>query len=268
MYLSAVDGFTPPSDADREFDELRASAYEPDPDIGFNLPALARSREVEAARRTEDERRADAPTRTGTARTDVPPTAAPADAASAGNPAAPEPASSASAASQPTEEGSPRSLAQRATVMWRSRLAWGISGLVVAGGIVATVLLVSAPRPQATLHSTAAEAFGEVHSRLVEELRLFEIDTSTLCGFGSYRGLEIWAGANSFDSPCLVAVHLASNSLSESRCAPSGADLIMDVSSSGDGFEGFEGLAGDGIIRFIFRGDTVDAYVHLIPEAD
>jgi hypothetical protein len=43
---------------------------------------------------------------------------------------------------------------------------------------------------------------------------------------------------------------------------------MMDVSSSGDGFEGFEGRAGDGIIRFVLRHDTVDAYVHLMPEAD
>jgi hypothetical protein len=42
----------------------------------------------------------------------------------------------------------------------------------------------------------------------------------------------------------------------------------MDVSSFGDGFDGFEGRAGDGIVRFVLRDDAVDAYVYLIPEAD
>ena len=31
---------------------------------------------------------------------------------------------------------------------------------------------------------------------------------------------------------------------------------------------GFDGLAGDGIVRFILRGDTVDAYVYLMPGTD
>jgi hypothetical protein len=41
---------------------------------------------------------------------------------------------------------------------------------------------------------------------------------------------------------------------------------MMDVASSRDGFEGFEGRAGVGIVRFVLRDDTVDAYVYLIPE--
>jgi hypothetical protein len=93
------------------------------------------------------------------------------------------------------------------------------------------------------------------------------IEASTLRGYGSYLGLEIYSGVNAFDSPCLVALHRASGNLSDVRCAPAPADLMMDVASSRDGFEGFEGRAGDGIIRFVLRDDTVDAYVYLIPEA-
>ncbi len=182
---------------------------------------------------------------------------------------APEPTGSAAAApSPPVREGSSRSLWRRATATWWSRLAWVVGALVVAVGIVAMVLLVSAPRPDATLHATAAEADNRVRELVVEEVPWLEIDTSTLRAFGSYFGLEIWSGVNAFDSPCLVAVHRANDVLSEGRCAPSAADLIMDVSSSGDGFEGFDGVAGDGIIRFMLRGDTVDAYVHLMTEAD
>ncbi|HYH76478.1 MAG TPA: hypothetical protein VD841_03105 [Arthrobacter sp.] len=141
--------------------------------------------------------------------------------------------------------------------------------LVLAGGIVTTTLLLTAPRPEATLHPTGAAADDQVRVMVsLGEPSPLMIEPSTLRGYGSYLGLEIWSGVNAFDSPCLLAVHRARGNYSEARCAPAPADLIMDVSSSGDGFEGFEGRAGDGIIRFILRDDTVDAYVYLIPEAD
>jgi hypothetical protein len=142
----------------------------------------------------------------------------------------------------------------------RSRLVWAGGALVLAGGIVTTTLLLSPPRPDATLHPTGAAVDNPM-------LLVGGIEASTLRGYGPYLGLEIYSGVNAFDSPCLVAVQ-ASGTLSEYRCAPAPADLIMDVSSSGDGFEGFEGRAGDGIVRFVLRDDTVDAYVYLVPVAD
>ncbi|WP_104162507.1 hypothetical protein [Cryobacterium sp. N22] len=238
-----MEGFTHPSGADRELDELRARAYGPDPDIGGDPAALARLRELEAAHLADVESRADAPTISSAAGTDVAP-------------------------SPPVKTGSWRSLIQRATATRWSRVAWSVGALVVAGWIVATVLIVSAPRPDATLHPTAAEADDQVRRLVVEEAPWHEIDASTLIAYGSFLGLEIWSGVNAFDSPCLVAVHRANDNLSESSCAPPAADLIMDVSSTGDGFEGFDGVAGDGIIRFMLHGDTVDAYVYLLPEAD
>lgn len=262
-----MQGFTHSSDADREFAELRVRAYGPHPDISADPTALARLREFEATHRADIERRADAATGENAASRDVAPTAAPADTASTGDQVAPEPTGSAAdAPSPPVREGSSRSLWRRATATWWSRLAWTVGALVIAVGIVATFRLVSAPRPSATLPATAAEADNRVRELVVEEQPW--IDTSTLRAYGSYLGLEIWSGVNAFDSPCLVAVHRANDVLSEGRCAPLPADLIMDVSSSGDGFEGFDGVAGDGIIRFILRGDTVDAYVHLMTDAD
>lgn len=262
-----MEGFAHPSDADREFDELRARAYGPHADIDTDPPALARLRELEAAHRADVGPGVDAPMSGSAADTDVAPTAAHAGAAAAGEQVAPT-GPAATAPSQRVKavtEGSTRS--QRATARRWSRLAWAGGALVVAGGIVATAFLMSAPRPAVTLHPTAAEADNQVRELVAMEVPVFEIDTSTLRAYGSYRGLEIWSGVNAFGSPCLVAVHRASGSLSDARCAPAPADLIMDVSSSGDGFGGFEGLAGNGIIRFMLRGDTVDAYVHLMPEA-
>jgi len=229
-----VEGFRSPSDADREFQELRRRAYGPEPDISVDPPALARLREIEAANRT-----------------DVNPLpVAPASGSAAGSEA---PADAAS-----TEHPVPK---------W-SRLVWVGGALVLVGGIVAATLLLSAPpRPEATLHPTGAAVDNLLYELVVGGLPLLAIEPSTLRGYESYLGVEIWSGVNWFGSPCLVAVHRASGNLSEARCAPASADLIMDVSSSGDGFEGFEGRAGDGIIRFVLRDDTVDAYVHLMPEA-
>ena len=264
-----MDGFTHFSDADREFAELSARAYGPHPDIGVDPTALARLREFEAAHRADLERRADAATSESASGRDVAPTAAPADAASTtGDRVAPEPTGSAAGApSPPVRQGSSRSLWRRATVTRWSRLAWAVGALVVAVGIVTTVILVSAPRPDATLRAITAEADNRVRELVVQEVPWLEIDTSTLRAFGSYLGLEIWSGVNAFESPCLVAVHRANDVLSEGRCAPPAADLLWSVSSPGVGFDAYAGAAGDagdGMIRFVLRDDTVDAYVHLM----
>ncbi|MET0843719.1 MAG: hypothetical protein ABWY23_07700 [Mycetocola sp.] len=262
-----MEGYTPSSDADRELDELRRRAYGRDPDIGEDPAALARLRELEAAHHANVAHRADASTSESAAHADVAPTMATASTVSAGDQVAPEPTGPATDPPFPPRESWSRTLIQRATATRRSRIAWSVGGLVMAVGIASTVLFVST-RPDATLHPTGTEADDDVRRLVVGEAAMFAIDPSTLRAFGSYLGLEIWSGMNAFESPCLVAVLRASNTLSELRCAPPPADLIMDVSSSGDGFEGFEGRPGEGLVRFIFRGDTVDAYVHLTPEAD
>ncbi len=164
----------------------------------------------------------------------------------------------------PVREGRMRSLWHRSTSTWWRRVAWAAGALVVAAAIVATVVVLSAPRPDATLHATADHAGDDLIRMVTGEVIDLEIDSSTLTSYGSYLGLEIWSVVNAFGSPCLLAVYRGSI-LSEVRCAPPAAALIMDVSSSGDGFEGFDGVAGVGIIRFIHRGETVDAYVHLLP---
>jgi hypothetical protein len=269
VYFSAVDGSTQRSDADRELSELRAMAYGPDPDLGADPAALARLRELEAAHGADVERRPGFPTSEPATGTDAAPTVALGNTASVADQKAPEsPRSTGPARLTPPEQGRRRSLWRGATATWWSRFAWVAGALVVVAAVVATVLLVSAPRPDATLHSTAAEADEQVRTLVVQGAPWLEIDASSLRAYGSYLGLEIWSATNAFDSPCLVAVHRASDSLSDGRCAPSPAELIMDVSSSGDGFEGFDGVAGDGIIRFIRRGDTVDVYVHIMPGTD
>ena len=228
-----MEGFRRSSKADREFYELRRRAYGPDQDISVDPPALARLRELEAADRADVNSLPVAPASESAADSE-----APADAASMEHPV-------------------PKWL----------RLGPVVGALVLAAGIVTTTLLLSAPRPDATLHPSGAAVDDRLPGLLLRGAPRLKIEVSTLRGYESYLGLEIYSGVNAFDSPCLVALHRASGNLSDVRCAPAPADLMMDVASSRDGFEGFEGRAGDGIIRFVLRDDTVDAYVYLIPEA-
>ena len=132
-------GFTDPSDADGEFDELRRRAYGRDSDIGVDPTAIARLRELEAAHRAHSRRGTDAPAIDGAAGTDVGETPTSTDTASSRD-QTPEPTGS-GAAAPPTQQGPLRSLVdqamsrplvQRATATRRSRLAWSTGALVVA----------------------------------------------------------------------------------------------------------------------------------------
>jgi hypothetical protein len=156
-----------------------------------------------------------------------------------------------------------RSLWRGATREWWSPLVWVAAAIVVAAMVLA-VFPVSAPRPDAKLRPIAAEADSQFLALLAEEVPRVRFSLATLRAYESYRGLEIWTGANEFGSPCLIAVDRADGTVSEMRCAPPPAELIMDVSSIGDDFEG---LPGQGIVRFIHRGDSIDAYLHLLSEA-
>lgn len=115
------------------------------------------------------------------------------------------------------------------------------------------------------MRQTAAEPDDLVRALVADEAAWVEIDASTLRGYGSFLGLEIWSGTDAFGSSCLISVNRANDTLSDLRCAPAPAELIMDISSSGDEYDG---LTGVGLIRFVHRGDTVEAYVHVMPGTD
>lgn len=147
-----------------------------------------------------------------------------------------------------------------------SRLAWAAGALVVVGSAIAlTVVLVTAPHPDETLHVTAAEPDDLVRGLVAREASQSHIADSTLRSYGSFLGLEIWSGTDGFGSPCILSVNRANDTLSDLRCAPHPAELFIDIASFGDDYDG---LPGEGLIRFIHRGDTVDAYVHLMPGTD
>jgi hypothetical protein len=164
----------------------------------------------------------------------------------------------------PPRTGVSRSLWQRMIATRWSRLAWASAALVVVvGAITVTAVLVTAPRPDATMHLTAAEPDDLVQG--LAAASEVQVDGSTLQGYGSFLGLEIWSGTDRFGSQCLMSVNRANDTLSDLRCAPAPAELFMDIASIGDDYDG---LLGEGLIRFVYRGDTVDAYIHLMPGTD
>jgi hypothetical protein len=152
----------------------------------------------------------------------------------------------------------------------RGRIALAIAAGVAVGTVVATVMLVSGPPPDAILPPTGVAPDGDLITMMeAEGLGLdpsnppgfaseMVIDLSTLRGFGTYRGIELWSAVNAFQSPCLIAVHRESVDIVARECVPDGVDLFVTTM--------WHGLPAGERLRFFLRGDRVAAYL-LAPDA-
>ena len=158
-----MDASSPPSDAERELDELRRRAYGPHPDIQADPAALARLTELEAARTASPpQRRRHRDQRTRCSRgwrasCRLHPDRPGADRPDSATSIAPVAASSAD---------SPRSLWHRLTATRARRSSFVAGALVAVLALAYTVAWLVRPHPDATLHPIADEPDGVVLSML------------------------------------------------------------------------------------------------------
>lgn len=140
---------------------------------------------------------------------------------------------------------------------WRDRIPL-LTGAVAAVAIVVIMLIVvSQPRPDATLDQTGEPAGLDILVVVNSEPQ-YVIDGSTLRQHEGFRGWDIWSGYNAFGSPCLVAIAPDEQSV-RVECTPEPAKLVVDTFP-------YE-LPGGGMIRFILDDEQVDAWFFPSAEA-
>lgn len=255
-----MNALLPPSDPERELDDLRRRAYGRNPDIQVDPAALARLRELEASHMARsmdgasagiDEPAADAAGARG------------ADGASAAE--QPEPGTGIEPEAAGAE--SPRSRWHRLTA------ARGLRGWLVAGALVAvlalanTAVALARPHPDATL-----KAIDKDPSRLVLSLLGFlgaDVDPSSIRAFERYRGFEPWYSVEKQGQHCLMLVDPATQSVDGANCVPPGVDLFADIGEWRFlGSDYLDDLPPGSVIRFYYRGNSVDVFVYPAPVVD
>jgi hypothetical protein len=279
----------PPSDAERELNDLRVRAYGRDHDIEADPAAFARLAELENARVADTAARPGVELLTpaadagGTAApaSDAPGTAEPASDAWGTGPAAsdadrPAPAGAAmDDARTPTSRGGYwRSLWRRATAT-RSRRIWFLAASsVVVAIVVYAVTWLDGPTPDATLRPLDGDDDGQL-IQLMDDLGMANL--STLQEFEPYRGVEPWTVVHPDRGLCLVAVARARTEVFNAQCVPPGTELFVNLTiapgvefgpwrSFDDAYA--EGLPDGSLIRFHLRDDAVDVFLYPASKAD
>ena len=130
--------------------------------------------------------------------------------------------------------------------------------LAAIGAVATTVLLVSAPRPDATLVKTGDLPSVDALALIEAEYFFARIDGSSLRAHEGFEGWDIFAGSNAFGAPCLVAI-APTDDWVRIECTPQPAQLVADSHPY---------TQPDGpMIRFILHGDVVEAWVYPHVEA-
>lgn len=246
------------SDAERELDELRRRAYGPHPDIQSDPAALVRLAELEAAR-TASPRAA-----TGTEVT------APAAAPDSGPVAHPTwtriieewPDSTTSIA--PVAEsriGWTSSTWRRLTATRVRRYSFLAGALAIFLAGVFTVAWIVRPHPEATLEPIADEADVVVLSMLA--FLGADAGQSSFRGYQQYRGVEPWFFVDGQGFQCFMIITRSGPFVDGANCVPPGVDLFADIGADFVSAEdGMEGLPNGSIVRFHYRGDSVDVFLY------
>jgi hypothetical protein len=250
------------SDVERELDELRRRAYGRHPDIQSDPAALVRLAELEA------ERTASLHAAVGTEVTA--PAAAPGSgpvAHSTWTTFIDEWPESASSIAPVTESNTGlMSSAWRERIATRVRhysfMATALSVFVaVFVASVITVAWIVRPRPDATLRPIADKADNAVLNMLV--FLGADADPSSFRGYQPYLGVEPWFSVDRQGFQCFMIIDRSGPTVDGANCVPPGVDLFADTGadfvSAGDGMKG---LPNGSIVRFHYRGDSVDVFLY------
>ncbi len=139
-----------------------------------------------------------------------------------------------------------------------TREGWGRIGLAagtaaaVVGGAYAVGWLTQA-RPDATLERADGPASAVS--------RLLGVDESSLTAYETFRGVRPWSFVDSFGNPCLFLIE--HSALLWEECVPREGELMADIGAWPAVDPDFAtGLPDGSVIRFHYRGDAVDVFVH------
>jgi len=254
------------SDAERELDELRRRAYGPHPDIQSDPAAQLRLTELEAARTASPR------TATGTG-TDVTTPAAAPDSGPVAHPTwtriINEPDSTISIAPvAESRSGSTSSTWRRLTGTRVRRYSFMAGALAVFLAGVFTVAWIVRPHPDATVHPIADKADVVVLTMLdflsTLEFAWGEADgQSSFRGYQQYQGVEPWFFVDGRGYHCFMLISRSGPYVNGANCVPPGVDLFADIDASNlPTDDGMEDLPNGSIVRFHYRGDSVDVFLY------
>ncbi|MGS0688834.1 hypothetical protein ACVBEQ_27415 [Nakamurella sp. GG22] len=251
-----MDAPSPPSDAERQLEELRRRAYGPHPDIQNDPAALAKLTELEAAR-TESLLNCIETKNGGHAE------------AADGGPAAVSLRTQSEANRPDSATGLAPVVASKEDTLRSSahRFNGTLARRFVAGALVAVVALgytvawLDGPDPDATLRPTARGA-DELVLSMLERLGA-ESDPSSMRSYQTYAGYEPWFFMERPGFQCFMLIHVASRTVDGANCVPPEVDLFADTGEwPFVGNDYIEGLPDGSVIRFHYRGDSVDVFVY------
>jgi hypothetical protein len=123
------------------------------------------------------------------------------------------------------------------------------------------VSLVGQPRPNAILHPVADEADDAVFKTL--RYLGADADESTIRGYQPYGGVEPWFHVDRRGYQCLMIIKRSASGVDGVNCVPPGVDLFADTGAWplwGQDLIG--GLPDGSIVRFHYRGDSVDVFLY------
>ncbi|HYH76477.1 MAG TPA: hypothetical protein VD841_03100 [Arthrobacter sp.] len=126
---------------------------------------------------------------------------------------------------------------------------------------VITVAWIVRPRPDATLRPIADEADSAVFTMLV--FLGGDADPSSFRGYQPYRGVEPWFSVDKQGLQCFMIIDRSGPFVEGANCVPPGVDLFADIGAdfvSAD--DGNERLPNGSIVRFHYRGDSVDVFLY------